>query len=160
MTAEILEERIKGTIARIMEAPLAVPARLSFSVPGEPVAKARPRATKWGVYTPKKTVNYETLVRETFAAAYPGHAPWQGPIRMTIMAYLTIPRSKSKKQQAAMAAGELLPTKRPDLDNIEKTILDALNGVAFHDDSQVCLVTKSKAYADRPRADIFLEEMR
>lgn len=42
-----------------------------------------------------------------------------------------------------------MPTTKPDLDNLEKNIKDALNGVAWHDDAQVCDVTKKKRYATR-----------
>jgi Holliday junction resolvase RusA-like endonuclease len=98
-----------------------------LTIPGEPIAKARPRWAKWGIYTPKKTVNYETLVKELFATRYPGFKPIIDlPLRIELRAYFAIPKSKSKKTQALMLRHEIRPTKRPDLDNVMKTVLDAL----------------------------------
>jgi Holliday junction resolvase RusA-like endonuclease len=55
-----------------------------------------------------------------------------------------------------MLAGEIKPTGRPDLDNVIKSILDALNGVAYSDDSAVISVTAEKRYAENPRVDVML----
>ena len=41
-----------------------------FTIPGQPVAKGRPRVGKWGAYTPEKTVNYENLVQFSFLDKY------------------------------------------------------------------------------------------
>ena len=132
--------------------------RLIFTIPGEPVAKARPRVTRAGItYTPAKTVNYETLVKELFCVAYPDHRPVDVPVRMLLKAYFGIPASWSKKKQQAALDGSIRPTKKPDIDNIIKT-MDALNGIAWRDDSQVVHVTASKYYSDRPRLEIQIQE--
>lgn len=110
---------------------------ITITIPGEPVGKARPRVTKFGTYTPEKTVIYETLVKEMFAIKYPRHKPYEGPVKMKIKAWFTIPKSASKKKAAEMAAGTIRPTKKPDTDNIQKSIADALNGFAYKDDCQI-----------------------
>lgn len=53
-----------------------------------------------------------------------------------------------------MLSGELLPTKKPDIDNITKCVLDALNGIAYHDDSQIVRLTVEKFYAQQPRVEV------
>jgi Holliday junction resolvase RusA-like endonuclease len=66
-----------------------------------------------------------------------GVKPISGPVELKICATFAIPCSISKKE-AAKRAAEHWHTQRPDLDNVEKAVLDALNGVAWLDDSQVC----------------------
>jgi Holliday junction resolvase RusA-like endonuclease len=128
-----------------------------LTIPGEPVAKARPRWAKFGIYTPKKTVNYETLIKELFATKYPGFKPIaDGPLRLELRSFFSIPKSKSKKQQALMLKGEIRPAKRPDLDNIMKAALDGLSGVAFRDDCQFVEIFMEKYYSDEPRLDIVI----
>ena len=58
-----------------------------------------------------------------------------------------------------MLNGDILPTKKPDLDNIIKIILDALNGVADHDDNQVCRGYFEKMYAENPEIKILIRNI-
>lgn len=109
-------------------------------VSGEPVAKGRPRMTTIGgsarAYTPAKTRKAE----ERVAALWQGECVEQGvPIMVTVKAYHERPKAHRLVSGQLSKAGEasVFPTKRPDLDNIVKLILDGLNGVAFHDDSQI-----------------------
>lgn len=134
--------------------------RLTITIPGEPVAKARPRVTRAGItYTPAKTVNYETLVKELFCVAYPDHRPVEVPVRMLLKAYFGIPASWSKKKQQASLCGRIRPTKRPDWDNLGKLVSDALNGMAYRDDAQIVEATAAKWYSDRPRVEIEITEV-
>lgn len=122
-----------------------------FEIPGKPGSKARPRFGGNGhVYTPKETAAYENRVVAFFREAYPEHIPTVTPIRMTIMAFYPIPTSWSKKKTQAAMAGEIFPGK-PDWDNVGKIISDALNEVAYKDDSQIYQCTIAKMYSDRPR---------
>ena len=138
--------------------------QICFTVPGEPQGKARPRVVraKSGIsltYTPDKTVAYEELVRIRFKAAAQGFSfPDDMPIGIQITAWYSIPKSKSKKVKAAMLAGQINPTKKPDCDNIVKIICDALNGMAYKDDQQITLAQIRKKYADIPRVDVKLME--
>ena len=133
---------------------------VNLIVPGEPVAKARPRWAKWGMYTPKKTVNYETQIRERFSAEYPGFQPLESAIRIELSAFLGIPRSEGKRKQRLMEAGSLRPKKRPDIDNCEKAALDALQGIAFRNDSQICEIETKKWYSRMPRLEIRILEIK
>ena len=127
-------------------------------IPGEPMAKARPRFTGKFVYTPAKTVNYEVLIKELFIEKY-GSAMIDGYINANIAAYFSIPKSTSKKKRDGMIRGVILPTKKPDLDNIAKIILDSLNKIAFVDDSYVTRLSVEKYYSEKPRVEVFISEI-
>lgn len=130
---------------------------VTFEVPGTPVAKGRPRFTSTGrSYTPEKTVAYENLVKLSYAQA--GLPKLNGAIHATIVACFPIPKSTSKKQADLMRNGQVWHTKRPDGDNIAKAILDALNGIAFDDDSQVSTIVVIKRYADDPKCIVKMFE--
>lgn len=126
---------------------------ISFKVPGEPRGKGRPRATRMGnnirLYTDAKTSAYENLValacQQAMQAA--GQPPLTGALALSVIAYVGIPKSTSKAKREQAAEGYLRPTKKPDLDNIIKAVLDGLNGVAFVDDVQVVNISAKKLYA-------------
>jgi len=122
------------------------------------MAKQRPRAGKWGVYTPAATVNYETLVKEIFAVKYPNHQPSDKILAAQINAYFSIPKSTSKKKYREMLEGGIRP-KKIDCDNCAKIVLDALNKIAYHDDRQVVELHVHKYYAERPRVEIMIREV-
>lgn len=136
--------------------------KIEFTIPGEPVAKGRPKFKRQGnfvkTYTPDKTTNYETLVRFLYCEEAKGEQfPADMQLKITIKAYLSIPKSASKKKQTAMASGAIRPIKRPDTDNIVKAVLDGLNTVAFHDDSQIVEIVAGKWYSNEPRAEVTIE---
>jgi Holliday junction resolvase RusA-like endonuclease len=83
----------------------------------------------------------------------------QGPVQLALEVYLQIPASASKKQQALMASGHMLPTKKPDIDNILKAVKDAVNGVVWRDDSQVTDVRLLKRYSTQPRVQVLASEI-
>jgi Holliday junction resolvase RusA-like endonuclease len=74
------------------------------------------------------------------------------------MAYYGVPKSKSKKVAADMLNGHILPTKKPDIDNIAKIILDGLNGIAWDDDKQIVELLVGKRYGE-PSVIVAIEEM-
>lgn len=59
-----------------------------------------------------------------------------------------------------MLNGELLPAKKPDIDNIAKAVLDALNSVAYRDDTQIVELQIRKQYSEKPRLEICMEELK
>lgn len=122
-----------------------------FTIRGEPKGKGRPRFCRntGHAMTPKDTVNYETLVRTEYSAAYPEFKFPDGTmLDMRIMAYYSIPKSASKKKKASMLANEIRPTKKPDMDNVVKIIADSLNQVAYRDDTQIVDCQCRKFYGD------------
>ncbi len=131
---------------------------LQFIVPGPPVGKQRARVTRQGhAYTPSKTVNYEALIKQTFAAKYPGHVPWAHSVKMMVTAYFQIPKSAPKKAQLLMATERMWYPHRIDGDNLWKIVADALNGLAYIDDGQVVSGHVDKFYSSRPRLRVTLE---
>lgn len=133
-----------------------------FTVPGTPVGKGRPKFSRRGnfttTYTPEKTVNFENLVKLSFMQA--GCEKLSGPLSAHITACFPIPKSASKKMHRQMADGYALHTKRPDADNIAKSVLDALNDVAFDDDSQVAALSVVKRFSETPQTMVYIHEMR
>lgn len=131
--------------------------KVSFTVPGRPMGKQRPRVMKSGItFTPKETVSYENLVKMVYMQS--GSKMFEGPINMKIVAYYEIPKSTSKKKAELMRAENERPTKKPDVDNIVKIICDALNKVAYHDDSQIVGCEIQKYYSDNPRVEVEIWE--
>lgn len=132
---------------------------IKLVIPGSPMGKQRPRVMKNGItYTPAKTVNYETLIKELYIEQHSGEQ-LQGPIRMTIDAYFDIPKSVSQKKRRHMLSGLEMPCKRPDMDNIAKIVADALNKIAYQDDSQIVELAINKRYAEQARVEITLQEV-
>lgn len=129
-------------------------------IPGEPQGKARPRATVIGgharVYTPKSTASYENLVRLAFLEQNRGAEPEKGPVQIEMTFYFAPPKSAywpvNSKHNGELKDGWALKkhTSKPDIDNLAKSVLDGLNGVAFKDDSQIWRVTASKMYSEKP----------
>lgn len=131
---------------------------LTFTVEGTPVGKSRPRVTKNGTYTPKKTKQYERLIAWTFRSKYPRFKPCKGPVFMTVIAYFPIPKNTTKKLREKMEREEVFRTKKPDWDNIGKIVSDALNGIAWEDDNQV-MGRVIKLYSPRPRIEVYIREV-
>lgn len=130
---------------------------IHFVIPGEPKAKARPRVTTKGItYTPKSTVEYENWVKQCYLVKY-GQTMLEGEVKATIKAYFGIPKSTSKKKRKSMLNGEIRPTKKPDTDNIAKSVLDSLNGIAYKDDSAVVALQVDKYFDENPRVEVTLE---
>ena len=127
---------------------------ITFHVPGAPVGKARPRATtvagRARMYTPAKSVSYEGLVAMQAQLAMEGRQLLEGPVRLHLLVGLPVPASWSKKKQAAALARQVLPTKKPDWDNVAKAICDGMNGVVWRDDVQACSATVDKVYSATP----------
>ena len=135
---------------------------IELTIPGNPQGKQRPKAKRMGqftgIYTPEKTVNYETYLKELFVAKYPDFMPLAGPLMLQFTAYVSIPTSTSQKRKALMLEGGIIPEKKPDIDNILKIIMDALESVAYKRDSQIAIVIISKLYSERPRVELKIED--
>ena len=135
-----------------------------FTVPGQPVAKGRPRFARRGAgvvaYTPQKTANYEAQVRVSATAAMDGIDPIAGPLELSIRCVLQIPASWSKKKKDMAALGVVCATKKPDIDNVIKGIKDACNGVCWVDDAQVVKVSIEKRYGAFPCATVMITKLK
>lgn len=139
-----------------------------IKVEGEIVGKGRPRFARRGsfvsTYTPAKTTNYENLVRLLYNEQNKDNTSKnkyfdKEPLKLTINAYFDIPLSFSKKKAKQALNGEIYPTKKPDFDNIAKIITDALNKVAYSDDTQIVTCTINKKYSETPFVEIIIKEV-
>ena len=135
---------------------------INFTVDGAAVPKQRPRISGHRAYTPKRTKDYEERVLNAFRSSYSGFYPAFGkdtPVWVEIRIGQAIPKSWSKKKRLQAELGDIVPLSRNgDIDNIAKSILDALNGFAYEDDCQVVRLTVSKEYGADARAEVQLGE--
>jgi Holliday junction resolvase RusA-like endonuclease len=136
---------------------------IKITIPGSPIGKGRPKFSTFGgypkAYTPQKTVNYENLVKMAFQASGSKGYDKGIQLRAERTVYFPIPKSTSNKKRFEMLHGVIMHTKKPDADNVAKSILDALNGLAFYDDSQICELGVCKMYSDEPRAEVTIREI-
>lgn len=119
--------------------------------PVEPVAKSRPRMTRRGhVYTPQKTKEFEEKITNLAIAQMHlnNHKPLDGAL--AVKGYFFVKKPKRPKHTH--------PIGRPDIDNMLKALFDALNGVTWKDDSQICSVFFRKIYSDIPSITLFISE--
>jgi Holliday junction resolvase RusA-like endonuclease len=133
--------------------------QFTITVPGKPSGKGRPRFTKIGrTYTPAKTVATETLVGEC-AFSQVGQPMLVGPLEVEITAIFEVPPSWARRKQAEALSGGVLPTGKPDLDNIAKLYTDALNGIMWADDATITRMTLSKHYGLIPATIIHVRQI-
>ena len=133
--------------------------QIKFVVPGVPVAKGRPKFRKVGkfvqAYTPAKTHKAEKFIADCFKRQIETVPTEYEHIGMTCNFYMPFPKGTSKKRQNEWHEIKF-HVKRPDLDNLIKTICDALNGIAFADDSAVTHMDVCKLYSKEPRTEVYL----
>lgn len=130
-----------------------------LTIDGVPVAKGRPRFSRYGAYTPKKTQEYEEYVKMCWLAKYGSIQPSEQSLEVNVVFYLPMPKSVNKKQRAEMLDGRIKHTKKPDIDNLIKSVLDALNGIAYSDDSKIIRVAAEKQYSEKPRTELIIKEV-
>lgn len=123
------------------------------------MGKQRPKFSRAGnfirTYTPEQTINYENFVKMCWMNS--GAEKLKGNIIAVIVARFIIPQSYSKKKRKELNGGYC--PKKPDCDNIAKSILDALNGIAYDDDSQIIDLSVTKLYsAEEEGVDLYLTE--
>ena len=110
------------------------------------------------MYPDPATEAYEKVLAEAGALFMRGRPPSERPLALLVHSFREIPQSWSKKDRARAIAGNILPTPKPDWDNYGK-ITDALNGIAWKDDSQICDGRVIKRYSETPALRIEVREM-
>jgi Holliday junction resolvase RusA-like endonuclease len=134
---------------------------ISFTVPGKPGAKGRPRISTRGgfarAYTPAETVSYENKVAFAGRDAMAGRQMLDQPLRLRVMAIFDVPASWSGKKKVKAMSGEIRPTGKPDADNVLKIVGDALNGIVWRDDSIIVEATVIKSYGAAPGVCVMVE---
>ena len=79
-----------------------------------------------------------------------------GALRLNLLFCMPIPKSISKKKKEKL----FYVSKRPDVDNLAKAVMDAINQVGlWEDDSQIAVLEVSKIYAEEPRCVIYIQEL-
>jgi Holliday junction resolvase RusA-like endonuclease len=133
-------------------------ATVAFVIPGPAIGKGRPKFARRGnfvtAYTPEKTASYENLVKLAAHRAMNGRETIAVAVSCNILVEVETPASWSNKKRMSALSGALLPTSKPDLDNVAKGILDAMNDIVFKDDKQVVVLTVSKRYSEQSRASV------
>ena len=133
-----------------------------YTVYGEPVGKGRPRFARRGTfvstYTPQKTKTYEDEIRMMATAAMGASEPLDTPVTVAIYIRVGIPASFSKQKRKDALEGILKPTKKPDLDNVAKCHLDAIQGIIILDDKLVVNLHVTKVYAETPAVEVMVKE--
>lgn len=136
---------------------------VEFTVEGTPHGKGRPRFRRFGnfvsTYTDAKTKSYETLVKEAATKAMGDNDPIEGPVRFDCIVMLSVPKSYPKKRSMDCLMGREWPLKKPDWDNVAKSVADAMNGVVFLDDTQIVIARVVKMYAEEPGVEVKITEV-
>ena len=131
-----------------------------FFVPGKPKGKGRPRFSNGHPYTDAQTRGYECQIVANYrriAGAF--KFPEDVFLSIKIHQYMPIPKSASKANRERMVKGETYPSAKPDLDNVIKAVLDALNGVAYKDDARVVGILSRKIYSEKPGVMVEITRM-
>ena len=134
--------------------------KYQFEVPGAIKGKGRPRVNSYTgiVYTPTTTKDYEYLVEQYFLLKYPKFKQLEGRVAVDIKAIFKIPKSTKKSDIEKMMENAISPTKKPDIDNIVKIILDSMNKFAFKDDTQITKLNVEKVYGIEEKVLVTIEE--
>lgn len=136
---------------------------VAFNVPGKPVGKGRPRAARRGkgitLYTPEKTATYESTVALFASQAMAGRPLISGPVDVVMRVVLPIPASWSIRKKDHATDGIVMPTTKPDMDNVVKAIFDAINGVVWNDDTQVVDLLVRKRYGLTPCVSVIVSQL-
>lgn len=128
--------------------------KITFTVPGKPQGKGRPRFARGHTYTPKQTAEYEALIRRMYKLA--GGKMFKGAVHISILMLYPIPKNTPKLKAQQMLQGYILPAKKPDGDNVEKAVADALNGIAYEDDSYIIKANWEKRYVERGKCGLIV----
>lgn len=132
---------------------------VAFIIPGNPVAKGRPRAGKIAgrvrMFTPAATVRHENAIGTLALPHFP--TPMEGPVRLVIEAVF-VPATSWSKRRRAEALGRP-HTQKPDLDNLAKAVCDGINRIAFADDSQIAELQTRKLWGEVAETRVTVEAL-
>lgn len=119
--------------------------QINFTIPGQPVPLARARFGNGRTYEAKGMASSKSDVANAYLQAYLEAfglqpEPHEGPVSLQICSTFQQPKDFWEGREC---------TKKPDLDNLCKLVCDALNGVAYRDDSQITWATLMKRFGTR-----------
>jgi len=135
---------------------------VTYQVEGNPVGKGRPKFARRGnfvsTYTPTKTRDYEDLIKDAARKAMGSNELLETPVTVAIYITVPIPQSYSKKRTEACLSGSERPIKKPDIDNVAKCFLDAMNEIVYKDDTQVLTLHIAKVYGTVGMVEVMVKE--
>lgn len=125
----------------------------------EAVPKGRPRAVRTmnsaRMVTPADTRVFEDRVKQVAEVYMRGKAMLRGPLHIDMhVCVWPIPKNPPRGKD-----GTPWPARKPDLDNLEKAVCDALNGIVWSDDAIICSVNKDKHYGESPYFTVKVYEL-
>lgn len=129
-----------------------------FEINAKPFGKERPRFGRGTVYTPPKTAALEIMIGNLAKQAMRGKKIIKGSVIAHITVREKIPDSWPEWKKTAAICGRIRHTKKPDLDNIAKLILDSINNIVYKDDSQVTYLRINKQYSNANTTLVNIEE--
>ena len=136
--------------------------QITFTIPGPPHGKGRPRFARRGnfvaTYTDAKTSSYEDQIRFYALQAMGSSKPLGTALEAAIYIRLPVPKSYPKKRAEACLSGSEWPCKKPDWDNVAKSVCDAMNSIIFVDDSQIVECHVRKVYSATAGVDVLIKE--
>lgn len=128
---------------------------ISLDLFGDPIAQIRPKFSKRGefvqIYDPQSKLKegFRWQIRSQYR-----EDPLTIPIALDIIFYMPIPQSTSGIKKRQMANGVIQHIKKPDIDNLQKLVLDCLSKIVFHDDSQIVEIRAKKIYSNKTGTSI------
>eukprot|EP01038_Epipyxis_sp_PR26KG_P011961 gene11961-16010_t len=135
---------------------------ISFMVYGEPIALARHRSTRAGIlYNP--SAKAQSIFLKASQQYLPINCPLEGPLAVNLLFCHSRPKNhyKTGKNSHVLKDGaDYWHSKRGDIDNLVKFVLDALNKHAYLDDSQVAVLSTAKIYTnDKPYVQVTIKKL-
>lgn len=122
----------------------------------KPMPSPRPRFRNAGkfiqTYMPTSYTNHKKFIQRQMPILL-----LEGQIKLTVLFEMPMLKSWSNPQKSRML--KAYHSKKPDIDNLLKTVLDAANGHVWKDDGQIVEIHSSKRYAEVPKIKIKLEEL-
>lgn len=132
--------------------------KAKFIINGKPKGKDRPRLSYGKIRTPEETIIYENYIKLLYRAENKPY--FSEAIKLTINCYYKIAKSDNNKLKESKLSGKVRPFNiKPDIDNVVKIICDALNKVAYNDDTQIVELIANKYFDNNPRVEVIIEEL-
>ena len=128
---------------------------IALEIDGIPVPQKRPRFSRKGSHVSC----YDEQAKQKEFAKWQLLSQFRNeilsvPLSLDLVFFLPIPSSASGIKKRQMANGIIAHSKKPDVDNLVKFILDCMNGFIFTDDSLVCEIRAKKLYSNKPGTSI------
>lgn len=139
--------------------------KIVVTIPSKPHGKERAGSGRWGRYKPdsdrdfeeKVYIFYKKACLERFGRIH--RFEKDIPLKVSVISYYPVPKSDSGKKRIAKLAGLILPTVKPDGDNVLKAVTDSLNRAAWWDDAQIVEWHFLKSYGEEPKIILQIEEV-